>query len=434
VRPSFQALLAFASFTTATFVAEPAWAENLADAWRLAEEHDHRIEASAADLDSARAAEEAARAARLPSLNAIGGYNRFDNAPQFEFAFGGSTLQAPIFAGDDYTSAGVELKQPLYTGGRISKSIAAARQTTAAATETDRVERSSLRLDVTRAYVDLLRMRRLLQTANSSVASLAAHTSDVSNMAERELVARNDLLAARVAQANAEQQRVRAENAVALAEAAYNRRLGQPLGRRPELDASLPPVAIDVGDSPDAVVAEALQRRGEIPAYAARAEALSLQSEAERAALLPQVALSGGYTYFDNQILDRKDFSVIGVGVSWSLFDGGQARSRSASLRAASRAAQNRLADLRTLIELEVRQAWLDVREARARVNSAADAVAEADENLRISRELYGTGLGTNTQVLDAVALQITATNNRDNAALDETLALYRLAYASGRL
>jgi outer membrane protein TolC len=107
---------------------------------------------------------------------------------------------------------------------------------------------------------------------------------------------------------------------------------------------------------------------------------------------------------------------------------------RAPSLRAASRAAQSRLADLRTLIELEVRQAWLDIREARARVASAADAVAEADENLRISRELYGTGLGTNTQVLDAVALQITATNNRDNAALDETLALYRLSYASGRL
>jgi outer membrane protein TolC len=434
MRRAWRPLAAIASLAAGTLVAAPAQAENLADAWRMAEEHDYRIGASAADIESARAAEEAARGARLPSLSASGGYSRFDTAPQFQFAFGGSALQAPIFPGDDFTSAGVELKLPVYTGGRISKGIAAASQATAAATEAGRVERTSLRLDVAQAYIDLLRTRRLLQTAESSVASLTAHASDVSSMVERELVARSDFLAARVAQANAEQVRVRAENAVALAEAAYNRRLGEPLERKPAIDPTLPPASIDAGDSPDRLVEEALQRRGEILALSARAEALKLQSEAERAALLPQVAVSGGYTYLDNEILDRKDFSMVGVGVSWSLYDGGQARSRSASLRAASRAAQNRLADLRTLIELEVRQAWLDVREARARVAAAADAVAQADENLRISRELYGSGLGTNTQVLDAIALQVTATNNRDNAALDEILALYRLSHATGAL
>jgi outer membrane protein len=426
--------VALASLIAVVSAISPAWGESLADAWKMAQEHDHRIEAVAADLDSARAAEEAARAARLPALNAAGGYTRFDAAPQFEFALGGSTLHAPLFSGDDYTSASVELRLPIYTGGRISRTIAAASQATAGAEDNERVERAALRLDVARSYIDVLRSRRLLRTAESSVASLEAHSSDVSNMVQRELVARGDLLAARVAQANAEQQRVRAENAVALAEAAYNRRLGQPLDRKPDLDTALPAAPVPFAGSPETIVTAALQNRGEIHAYAARAEALNLQSQAERASLRPQIALSGGYTYFDNEILDRKDFALVGIGVNWSLFDGGQARQRSASLKAASRAAQNRLQDARTLIELEVRQAWLDVREARARVSAATEAVAEADENLRISRELYGSGLGTNTQVLDAVALQVTAANNRDNAALDEALALYRLSYAAGGL
>ncbi len=426
--------LAVIGVAAGAFVTASAWAESLADAWKMAQENDHRIEAAADDVQSARAAEEAVRATRLPTLNASGGYTRFNTAPQLEFALGGPVLQAPIFAGDDYTSAGLELRLPLYTGGRTSKSIAAAHQSTAGAEDAERVERASLRLEVARAYIDVLRARRLLQTTESTVASLTGHASDVANMVERELVARSDLLAARVAQANAQQERVRAGNAVTSAEAAYNRRLGQPMDRKPDLDAVLPPAPSDAVDSPDAIVAEALQNRREIRAYAARAEALNLQSQAERAVLLPQVAIAGGYTYFENEILDRRDFSMVGVAVSWSLFDGGQARNRSASLRAASRAAQNRTQDLRTQIELEVRQAWLDVREARARVTAAAEAVAQAEENLRISRELYGTGLGTNTQVLDAITLQVTAANNRDNATLDEAIALYRLSYSIGRL
>lgn len=428
-------MMSIIGLTAIAIAAAPVWAESIADAWRMAEQNDHRIDAAAAELDSARAAERSARAARMPVLSASGGYTRFSTAPQFELDPGnGSALRLPIFPGDGYASAGIELRLPLYTGGRISKSIAAAHQATMSAADARRVEHASLRLDVTQAYIDVLRARHLLRTAESTVASLAAHTADVASLVERELVARSDLLAARVAQANAEQQRVRAVNAVTIAEAAYNRRLGRPLDHRPDLDSALPPASIDTADSPEAIVSAALQSRPELRVYAARAEALRLQADAERAALAPQVALSGGYSYFDNEILDRRDFSLIGIGLTWSLFDGGQIRNRSASLRAASRAADSRLEDLRTLIELEVRQAWLDVHESRARMRAAAEAVAQADENLRISRELYGAGLGTNTQVLDAVALQMTAANNRDNASLDEILALYQLSYAAGEL
>jgi outer membrane protein TolC len=86
------------------------------------------------------------------------------------------------------------------------------------------------------------------------------------------------------------------------------------------------------------------------------------------------------------------------------------------------------------VIELEVRTAWLDVQAAQARVSASREAVAQAVENLRMSRELYAADLGTNTQVLDAVVLQITATNNHDDAVLDESLALVRLAHAVGAL
>jgi outer membrane protein TolC len=409
-------------------------AESLQEAWQKAIAHDNSLAAASADTEEARASERAARAARWPSLSANAGYTRFDNAPQFQFAAQGAQLNAPIFRGDEYASGGVQVKVPLYTGGRISAGIGAAHQAALGADEAERVAQSALRLDVAEAYVDVLRAGRLERTAESSVASLRAHAGDVQSMVERELVARSDLLAARVALANADQQRVRAENGVAIANAAYNRRIGEPLDRLPNLEDTVPVDAALAAQPVESLLEQALQTRSEVSALTARAGALALQARAERADLLPQFAITGGYTYFDNVILDRRDFTSVGVGFTWNLFDGGQARHRSAALRSASRATERRVDDLRSQIELQVREAWLNVREARARVTASGEAVAQAEENLRITRELYGSGLGTNTQVLDAVALQVSAINNRDNAALDESLALLRLAHAVGTL
>ena len=409
-------------------------AESLPDAWQMGFARNMELAAVVAETESARANERAARAERWPSLTANAGYTRFDTAPQLDIAAGGLALQAPIFPDETYASCSVQLKVPLYTGGRISAQIGAAHQEALGADVSEAAARSSLRLGIARAYVDVLRSRRLLEAAESSVASLTAHASDVKLMVDRELVTRSDLLAAQVAMANAEQLRVQTDNNVALAYAAYNRMLGEPIDRTPMLDDALP-VERQLGERAlEELTREAVQSRSELAALAARAESLSLQSEAQRALLLPQLALSGGYDYFENEILDRQGFGSVGIGVSWNVFDGGVVKNRAAALERAGRAARHRLDDLRTQVQLEVRQAWLDVRAAQARIVASREAKSLAEENLRMTRELYGGGLGTNTQVLDAVALQITAANNHDNAVLDEALALLALQRAVGKL
>jgi len=98
------------------------------------------------------------------------------------------------------------------------------------------------------------------------------------------------------------------------------------------------------------------------------------------------------------------------------------------------RAAEDQRADAESLIALQVRQTWLDVEETRKRVQVTAEAVEQAEENLRIARERYGAGLGTQTQLLQAETLRVQALTNRDNAVLDAALARLRLARAVGSL
>jgi outer membrane protein TolC len=411
-------------------------AESLQDAWAMALGHDPALAAAQADAEAATAGERAARAGRLPRIEATGAYTRYDTAPALSIVTPALSFRSPpIFDADDTVMAGAQLTLPIYTGGALSASIRAARLARTAAEAIGEQTVADLRLDVAERYVGVLRARRARAAAEASVTSLAAHVADVEAMVSREMVASSDLLAARVALANATQQGVRATNGVQLAEAAYNRRLGQPLDRVPDIEdrASLNGLPPETRDLPT-LLAAANANRSELRALEARAGSLEAQGRAERAKLLPQFSLQGGWQHLETTVLDREEFSSVGVGFRWTLFDGGQALNQARALERAGRAARLRRDDAASLLELQVREAWLGLSEAEARRAATREAVEQAAENLRISRELYGAGLASNTQVLDAIALRVAAENNRDDAAMDIELARLRVARAIGEL
>jgi len=252
-------------------------------------------------------------------------------------------------------------------------------------------------------------------------------------MFERELVPKNELLAAEVALADARQNELRAANAAAVAQAQYNRWLGAPLDRPVELSESID-VAVEAEQELPALIAQAQTRRTELTALDAQAEALGQLARTERSRVLPQVGLSGGYQYLENQFLDDETVGMAGIGVQWAMFDGGQSRKRAAALDRNRRATELQRADAASQIELQVRQAWLGIDESRQRVEVNARAAEQAEENLRIARERYTAGLGTQTQLLGAESLRVRALMNRDEATLDASLARMRLARAVGAL
>jgi outer membrane protein TolC len=423
-----------AAALAAAFTCSAGHGETLDEAWALALHQDHglaavRSQAEAADLDAA-----AARAQRWPTLAVGGTYTHFDDAPAFDFGFTGLPISPPeLFGGDDFVMGSATVTLPLFTSGRISSSIAAAQARSRGAGAQAVGAASDVKLAVADAYVGVLRARKALAVAESNAASLEAVSSDVANMFERELVPKNDLLAVQVALADARQNRLRADNALQIALAVYNRRLGEPMDRPVELSESLPEPK-DLPVEIDALIDQALHERTELTALDQQAEAYGAMAKAERSRVLPQLALVGGYNYLENQFLDDEEFLSAGVGVQWALFDGGQSRKRAASLDRTRHATEEQRRDVESLIALQVRQAWLDVEESRDRMKVAASAVEQAEENLRIAREQYGAGLGTQTQLLQAESLRVQALTNRDNATLDAGLARLRLARATGSL
>jgi outer membrane protein TolC len=184
----------------------------------------------------------------------------------------------------------------------------------------------------------------------------------------------------------------------------------------------------------DALVAMARENRHELASLDASVSELTARSAALRGSTRPQLLLHGGWTFLENDVLNREDFWTVGVGFQWNLFDGGKSRDSAAALSYQASAVGRERANMLTFIELDVRAAWLNVHETQERVAVTQEAVAQAEENLRVVRDRYRNGEGTNTEVLDAEVLRSLSRNNYDTARYDAALAEITLARAVGLL
>lgn len=406
-------------------------AESLAQAWDTALAADQGLRSVQAQAAAAAEAADAARGARWPQLTVEAGRTALADASTIQTEFAGQALQIPV--SQRYSTAWQAMATlPLYSGGRVVQGIAAADATLDAARLAQLGAVQELRLRVAEAYVGVLRATRLAALAGKHGATLEAHARDVENYLQKGLVSRSDLLSAQVALADARQQSLRADNALDLARAVYNRLLGRPLDGAVSVDE----VSIDppLEQPLDALTARAARQRSELGALDRQAAALENQAGAARGERLPQIALSGGYVYQENRYQVYEEQWMATLGARWSLFDGGSAGHRAAALAQQAAAASAQRADLASLVELQVRQAWLDVAETAQRLHVTESAVALAEENLRLSRDRYAHGLSSHTDVLDAEALRAGSESNQAAARYDSVLARMRLRRAVGEL
>jgi outer membrane protein TolC len=407
-------------------------AETLEDAWQTALASHRQIAAATASRDAAGYELEQAKSARLPQLGLSSAYTKLDKAPGFAF---GNIITDPIFDGDDFVTAGAQVSLPVYAGGGINAGIEAAEFGADAADGQLATVIQDIRLGVAEHYVAVLRAESAVTVAESYVASLETHTADTRNRFEIGDVPQNDYLAASVTLADAEQRLLQAQNMLDYARSAYNRLLGRPLATPVSVD---PTVSIDgllpKGAGLEELITIARENRHELAALGSRSQALQRQADRARAAARPQLALTGGYMYLENQFLTEDQFWMAGVAFQWNLFDGGQARKQSASLEQKAIAVDHNRADLESQIALQVRRAWNDRIEAERRLVVAGRTVEQAVENLRVVGERYEAGASRNVEVLDAAALREQALSNRDDARYGVALAKLRLARAVGVL
>ncbi len=386
---------------------------------------------------AAEAQRRGARAERLPQLDVSAGYQYRSNVPELAISAPTGDPSAPlqrivVFPNiNDNWSTRVGLAQPIYTGGRIRSGIEAAEQGRLAAEQELRAGRADLVLETRTAYWSLVTARESLRVIQESIKAYDAHLADARNRERFGMAARNEVLAVQVERDRAELEQINASAGAELAQANLQRLLDLPADTRIDAVEPLPAPAPPPADI-EALAAEAGNARPELRALAARVTAADAIAGAERAARLPQLALSGAYSYASPNrdivpaTTDWKRTWYVGASVSWNVLDFGRRSANEARARAQADASRAQLRELERAIRLEVTQRALDLRTSRARLSVAERSVESALENRRVAGDRYREGVIPSSELLDAE-------NAYERAALarTEAMAALRLAAAA---
>ena len=154
-----------------------------------------------------------------------------------------------------------------------------------------------------------------------------------------------------------------------------------------------------------------------------------------RRSSLPALNLSLGTQYSPNAagFSPQTTSGSLVVGFSFPIFDGGVSRARVQQARADVGTAETERRNTVDSVNLEVRNAYLTLVQARDRVAVANQGLAEAQESFRLSRVRYNNGVSTLVEVSDAQAALTQAGQNQVNALYDYNNARASLDKAAGR-
>ena len=301
---------------------------------------------------------------------------------------------------------------PLYTGGRIENSIAAAEYGIDVADLSLEATKQNIRYQTTAAYYGILQGRNLVQVRQEAVDTLTAHLNNVNAQYTVGTVAKSDLLRSQVELADAQQNLITAQNNYDIAVATFNNIVGLPINTivnaRDELaytkyDLSLP-----------ACTEYALYHRPDALAADRGVKAAEAQMNAEKAGWQPTLAaqasrnFAGDAPFRTNGSVDNNS-TVYGLVASWNIFDNGITEAKVAQKKAALKKAQQEALAMDEQVQLDVRTALLSLQAAEKNIQTTKVAVDKAQEDYKIAQVRYGAGVGTNLDVMDAEQALITA-------------------------
>ena len=289
----------------------------------------------------------------------------------------------------------------VFDGGVTAARVSQAAAELAAAAAQERLSRMALIDTTTKAYFDLAAAMQSAVVSDRAVEVSQLHVTDAKALLAAGQVPRAEVLRAETELANERVQRLGSRNAVALAQAFLDNVLGVPLGdlHQPtdRLDTEVPDIALET------LLSAASSHRGDVAASQAALDAAEYALKEMRAGRAPKIdvvvadgnvrpAIAPGYR---NQL-------SIGLNAVWTLFDNGSNAARIDAARAGIDRSKLTLDRLRGEIELNVRQAYLNLGDAKARVEASQSYVKFADENLRLAQVRYRGGVGTVLELQDA--------------------------------
>ncbi len=388
-------------------------------------------------IDGAREAVKGAQAQKneavtafLPKFSTSYGYTRLHEEPTMttQGVLPGNWVTIPVGTRNNYNWT-VEATQPVFAGGSILANYQFYRQGLDASRSEEEKTVQNIVEEVKTSYFNVLRAGKVLEAAQQSVELLKAHRNTAQQFFDVGLIPKNDLLYSEVELANGEQNLVHAQNGLELAKARFNTVLRRDIATDVILEDTLTDTPFQA--SLDNCLKTALENRPELKTYQLQVDQAQSLVRIARSGYFPSVSVVGNYSKFgDDPDVSGSDYQkqeswqVMAVA-NWDFWEWGKTKFRVDYSLARENQTKDALLNVRDQIVLEVKDAYLIVKEAEKQIFVSRKAIEQAEENYRINRERYQEQVATSTEVLDAQTILTRAKSDHANA-----LGIYHISQA----
>ncbi|MFH2067937.1 MAG: TolC family protein [Candidatus Omnitrophota bacterium] len=349
----------------------------------------------------------------------------------------GHVFSSPVPSGNvetDINTVALTVTQPIFTGGRLLGQYQSARLAIELARAYYARADLDLILNVNNAYFNVLRLEKAINVSRELVDNRQRHSSEVEKRVKAGVLPRVEQLKAEVELAHSEDGLISAENGLKAARSSLNRLLERPLDAETVLLDIVPELRPEDGIL-DRYYVEAQQNRPELRAVEIQVGQAEKGRDIARSGYFPQLFLQLAHEEFQDDAFDS-DWSRndrVMLTVSYDIWNWGRIKNRVRNSESQLSQARLGLSDLERVISLEVKNAYLAVRSALTRIETAQKAVSQAEEVLRMQSIRFKEGMATSTEVLDADFALARARTDYYNASYDYLSAEAVLKRAIGK-
>lgn len=406
---------------------------NLPKTVQMALDYNRDIKNSQYALKKAEYAINQAQAGKKPTVDYNFGAQRSRATDAATYSLAASLMGGANSVSNAFSN-GISVNIPLYTGGLVEGKIDVAKLgKTNAQEEILRVEQAT-KYSAIEGYYGLLAYQELQGVYHEAVDNLQGHLDNVQAQYNVGTKAKVDVLSSDVSLANAKTTAITADNNVAVAESNLNNILGLPLETKLNLaDHQLPfdTYNISLQEATD----YAMKYRPEVLQAAIAVQEAERNIDIADAGNKPTVAITGGNDWADNTFpgIDANKRSwKVAAGVTYNFYDGGATKAKVNQAKQDLLVARETEQKTREAVQLEVKQAYLNIRSAAQKVEETQTVVDQARENYRIQNIRYQAGVGINLDVLDAQLSLNEAQVNHIQALYDYNVGIAKLEQVMG--
>ncbi len=292
--------------------------------------------------------------------------------------------------------------------------------------------RDTVVLVVTALYLDASAGSSRIQADGARVASAQALHNQAVSFKQSGIVAGIDVVRAEVQLRAQRQRQIAYRNEFEKQKLRLARAIGLPDGAAIRLADAMPAADASALPKTDDAIAQALDARTDYRSLQSRLKAAEFTRRAASAGKLPTLAFSGDYGTIGKAPNSSHGTYSAGVVLQVPVFDGGRVKGEELEADATLARLRAQLADLRSLIAFDIRNAELDLQAANEQMEVARGAADLARLQQEQARDRFAAGVTSNLEVVQAQEAVAVADENLISSLLASNLAKAALARAIG--